>query len=48
MIADLKLTYQRVISLDSVSDAENSRARIQEYFESVKKKVCKNLKVAIC
>lgn len=36
VIADLKLTYQRVISLDSVSDAENSRARIQEYFESVK------------
>ena len=25
-----------MISLDSVSDAENSRARIQEYFESVK------------
>ena len=36
VIADLKLTYDQVISLDSISDADNSRACVGEYFESVK------------
>ena len=36
VIADLKLTYDQVISLDSISDADSSRACVGEYFESVK------------
>ena len=36
VIADLKLIYDKVISIDSISDAENSRARLTKYFESIK------------
>ena len=34
--ADLKLIYDKVISIDSISDAENSRANLTKYFETIK------------
>ncbi len=37
VISDLKLSYENVISIDSVSDSKNARAEMKRYLESIKK-----------